>query len=671
MGWIGRLVESRIWSREGGWPQEIVRLTTEIRQAGTSLGPAGQRAENERDKRAVALKSLLHSYDSIYILSHMAQRAMFDKGISRDWYATHGLHALVEYTVGLAGTIPVRGENSIEPPAEKIQEAFDLVADIFALDWFLVQYSLDPSQPLIISRTQNLLRMEKLLDRYQGYLTHLSIILRKTFNRIENQVISEFGWNPATLPDICFAVVDILQERMDAFDPPSRQALLRAKAQGHDAFQEARMVFLENHNKWVRDLFNISVQELTRVLDWPEDTVRRALGDLALTRGSQPDFMLPTQDNLARLYSILPIGNDQYFIWSPGSLLQESHSWFDDLLQKRKLSTLRARYLKARDDATEELTIESLKGIFGPERVFGNAYYYADGRPDVDCVVRVPRDALVVECKAHSLTPSGRRGAPKRISTKFDELVTKPSKQAARLADHLCRGNTIFDTNDQELSFPVDEQSMLPRIVVTYERVDPLASSAPLLSIEGDKEPAWVLPLTDLLVVTDLLPSPSAFWYYAITRWQQSQEQRLSVPSEIDILGLLFSSIDLFRSLTEHLKSRERIDVGPSGQEINNYYTGSQAASTADRKKPAIAIPPLVLNALDRMLETNSDHWKEAVIAVMLEPGKTWSRLRSVQRKFRSVKPPQRVRVNTANPSLAIWIERGQDGNFRVDAAII
>jgi hypothetical protein len=667
MGWIGRLVESRIWSREGEWPQDIVRLTTEIRQAGTSLGPAGLRAKNERDKRAVALKDLLRSYDSIYILSHMAQRAMFDRGPSRDWYATHGLHALVEYTVGLAGAISEGGGNSTEPPAEKIQQAFDLVADISALDWFLVKYSLDPSQPLIISRTQNMLRMEKLLDRYQGYLTHLSIIVEKTFHRIQNHVTSELGWNPATLPDICFAIVDILQERMDAFDPATRQALLRAKAQGHDAFQEATMVFLENHNKWVRKLFNISVQELTSALEWPEDLVRRALGDLALTRGSQSEFMLPTQDNPARLYSILPMGNDQFFIWSPGSLLQESHAWFDDLLQKRKLGTLRARYLKARDDATEELTVESLKKIFGPERVFGNAYYYADGRPDVDCVVKVPRDALIVECKAHSLTPSGRRGAPKRISTKFDELVTKPSKQAARFAGHLCKGSTIFNSNGQELSFTVDEQSILPRIVVTYERVDPLASSAPLLSTQGDKERAWVLSLADLLVVVDLLPSPSAFWYYAITRWQQSQEQRLHVPSEIDILGLFFSSADLFTSLTEHLKSKERIDVGPSGQEINNYYTGSRVAPAGNRQKPAISIPPLVLNALDRMLETSSDRWKAAVTAVMLEPNKTWARLRSVQRKFRSVKPPRRARIKTANPSLAIWIDHGQDGKFRLD----
>jgi len=669
MGRIGRLVESRIWPSEDEWPEEITSLTAAIRQAGTSLGPAGERAKGERDRRAVTLKHLLHTYDPTYVLSSMAQRAMFDKDISRDWYAIHGLHALVEYAVGLAHANSASGRKKEEPSAEKIQEAFNLVAEIFALDWFLVQYSMDPSQPQIISRTQNLLRMERLLDRYQGYHAHLAIILKKTFGRIENHVISELGWNPATLPEICFAAGNIVQARLDAFDPPSHQKLVRARAQGGKTFQHAIWAFLKDHYEWSRELFNISVPELAAALGWSEGPVRRALHDLALMPGSQPDFLLPTQDNLARLYSILPLDNDQYFIWSPGSLVQESHAWFDNLLQKRQLHTLRTRYLYARDSATEELTIESMRSIFGPGRVFGNVLYDAEGRPDVDCAVKVPRDALIVECKAHSLTAPGRRGAPKRISTKLEELVTKPSKQAARFADHLRRGGTIFDNNGGRLSFPVDQQAILPRMVITYERVDPLISSAAMLGTGSDKEPAWVLPLTDLLVAADLLPSPSAFWYYAVTRWQQSQEQRLSVPAEVDILGLLLSRIDLFRSLSEYLKSEARIDIGPSGQEINTYYARSLPMLTSNPKKPVIAIPPLVVDSLDRMLKADDDHWKEAVAAVMSEPNKTWAKLRSVQRKFRSAKQPRRARIATINTALAVWIERGQDGEFRIDVS--
>ncbi len=383
--------------------------------------------------------------------------------------------------------------------------------------------------------------------------------------------------------------------------------------------------------------------------------------------GSQPDFMLPTQDNLARLYSILPLGNDQYFVWSPGSLVQESHAWFYDLLQKRKLDALRAKYLAARDAVTEELTVEALARIFGTERVFGNAYYAAEGRPDVDCVVKVPHDALIIECKAHLLTAPGRRGAPKRIATKLDELLMKPSKQAARFAEHLYRGDAIFDHNGRRLSIPVDHESILPRMVVTYERVDPLVSSAAMLGTDSDKEPAWVLPLTDLLVVADLLPSPSAFWHYSVTRWRQSQDQRLFVSTEVDILGLLFSSKDVFQSLTEKLGPEAEIHVGPSGQEINNYYTGSHMIPVIKMKKPIIAIPPLILDSLDRMLVADDDHWKEAVEAVMEEPNKTWARLHSVQRKFRSGRQLRRVRITTADPALAVWTERGQDGAIQVD----
>ena len=91
----------------------------------------------------------------------MAQHAMFDKGISRDWSFIHGVHALVEYAVGLASIDPASEERRKEPSADKIQEAFNLVAQIFVLDWFLQQYNIDPSQPEVIRRAQNLLRIEK------------------------------------------------------------------------------------------------------------------------------------------------------------------------------------------------------------------------------------------------------------------------------------------------------------------------------------------------------------------------------------------------------------------------------------------------------------------------------------------------------------------------------
>ena len=663
MGWIGHLVTSQIWSSNGEWPEEVISLARNIQHAGSSLGPAGEQARRARDEKAAALKEVLRAHDPMYALGHMAQRAAFDSGDYRDWYAIHGVHALVEYAVGVAYGGPIVQESPRKPPDQDIQGAFDLVAEIFALDWFLVQYSGDSSQPLHIRRARGLLRMEGLTDRWQGYGAHLTTILHKTFARIEDHVISELGWNPVTLPEISTAISHILQQRMGDFQPAARRKLIRARAAGHIRYDEALKTFLQEHNEFSRQLFSISAPELARVLSWPEEKTKRALGDLAFTPGSQPDFTLPTQDNLVRMYSLVALSDDQYFAWLPGALIQESHAWFNDLLQKRNLESLRNKYLAARDAATEELTTESLARVFGADRAFGNVYYPAEGRPDVDCVVIIPRDALVVECKAHLLTGPGRRGAPGRLSTKFDELVTKPAKQAERFVDHLRNGGAAFDHSGRQLSLPVDHESILPRMVVTYERVDPLATSMAILAEGNAKEPAWILPLADLLVVVDLLSSPSVFWHYATIRWRQSQEQELSVQTEVDALGLFLDDKDVFQSLARQIESQSRIYVGPSGQAINNYYTGH----ASDRKKPTIAVPTLVLESLDQMLKANSSHWKETVTAVMSEPNKTWARLRSVQRKLRAAKQPRRARISTKNPALAVWIERDASGALQVE----
>jgi hypothetical protein len=596
----------------------------------------------------------------------MAQFAALGSGDSPDWYAIHGVHALVQYDAGIAYGGSIESESLPMPPDENIQASFDLVAEIFALDTFLLQYSGDKSQPLHIRRAQNLLRMEGLTDRWQGYVDHLATILRKTFAAIEDQVISELGWNPATLPDVSKAISNILQERLDAFHPLTRRRLSTARVAGRQRFDDEVESFVEDHQAYLRQLFVISVSELAGILTWPVEVLKRALADLALEPGSQPSFSLPTEDNLARYYSLISLGNDQYFAWLPGSLIQESHAWFYDLVQRRKLESLRQKYLAARDIATEELTVESLARVFGADRTLGNVRYSAEGLPDVDCVVSVPGDVLIVECKAHLLTGAGRRGAPGRLSTKFDELVVKPAKQASRFADHLRNGGSTFDSSGGRLSLPIGTQSVLPRMVVTYERVDPLATTSAMLAIsqEGDKpEYAWAMPLADLMVIVDLIESPSTFWHYATNRWHQCHETELSAPSELEMLGLFFSNRKLFESLTKRLESEITIQVGPSSQAINEYYTSHAKA----RKKPVITMPTLVLEALDRMLRANGTQWTGVVATAMSEPDKTWTRMRSVLRKHSKARQPRRLKLVADNPNLALWIERDVEGSVLID----
>ena len=67
------------------------------------------------------------------------------------------------------------------------------------------------------------------------------------------------------------------------------------------------------------------------------------------------------------------------------------------------------------------------------------------------------------------------------------------------------------------------------------------------------------------------------------------------------MLGLFLSSKDTFGTLVQQLDTKPQIAVGPSAQFINNYYTAGMATAP-EPKKPTVAIPQPVIEALDNLL---------------------------------------------------------------------
>jgi hypothetical protein len=668
MGWIGLLVSSQAWPAHAEWPEEVSSAIRAIRAAHSSLGPAGDRARKIRDEKAKSLKRLLHGCDPIYVLSHMAEHVLFRNKGTVDWVANHGVHAMVQYAQGVAFSASTPSDNLPIPDPGIIQEAFDLVAEVFLIEWFIVVFGRDESQPDYISESQLLMRLESLTDRFQGYVQFLTEILRETFGRIDSAVVSEFGWSPAELPKISEAIATMLQQRMDTFHPAAHRRLHAAGAAGRLEFEETLSSLLREKPDFLRRMFIISAQELATSLGWNVSKARAALTDLSLPPGRQPHFSLPTEDNLFRVYSVIPTSPDKYYIWQPSAIVQESHAWFYDLLQWRGLESLRTAYLRARDAVTEELTAASLARIFGAPRTHASVTYPAEGRPDVDCVVSVPGDVLVIECKAHLMTGAGRRGAPGRLGTKFDELVTKPAKQAQRFADHIRNGGLAYDSSGSELAFPLNKNSILPRLVITYERVDPLASLGAARADRTATTATWVLPLADLLVVADLLPWPSVFWYYATIRWRQAQDESLSVITEMDVLGLFLSSATDLAFLNDKTPLDAQAIVRPAGGKINNYYTAHPTIRSRI-EKPTPGLPEAVVESLDQMMRDNYQHWTSVVALALSEPEKTWRRLRAVQKKASRRREQIRVSVTTQNPSLELWIERDSNGSLMVSLA--
>lgn len=666
LGWVGHLVDSRAWPAHSEWPEEVSAILKAIRGAKSSKGVDGDHARDIRDKKIARLKEIFRTCYPAWIVGNMARVAVIAGRGPRDWYEIQGVFALVQYAVGIAVTESKDQKSLPIPSAALTQESYDLVAEIFALDWFLIHFGRNKALPPHVASAQTDLRMDGLIDRWQGYGEHLSVILRETCSKIEDLIHSELGWSPSSLPEISDAIRSLLQQRIDGFHPGARRRLHAAGAAGRVQYQEMVEEIINEYDIFSANLFIITPSELATYASLPEVELRAALKDISLVPGCQPDFATPTEDNLARIYSGMDLGDDRFLIWSPAGLVQESHTWFYDLLQRRGLDMLRKKYVEARDATTERIVASSLAELFTERRTIQSVRYASDGRPDVDCLVIVPGDLLVVECKAHLMTAAARRGAPERISKKFDELVFKPAAQATRFVEHLRGGGKVFGRFQRDMPIIVGESSSFPRMVVTYERVDPLAAYA-FTSTEWVSEPAWVLPLADLLVIVEILPSPALFWHYAFLRWQQSHQRKLVVQSELDVLGLFLKNKRAFKELAERAASTGGIIVGPAAYAINDYYT---AAESRDARKPAMPIPTLILEDLDRALTEGYPGWRQAVEAVLDEPNKTWSRTRAVLRKLRGRGEKVSCDIRTESPTLSIRVE-GEDGRWNATVTIV
>jgi hypothetical protein len=236
---------------------------------------------------------------------------------------------------------------------------------------------------------------------------------------------------------------------------------------------------------------------------------------------------------------------------------------------------------------------------------------------------------LVVESKAIALTEAGRRGAPRRVDKKLDEILGKALDQTDRALTYILDedGRTFAPSaNGKPNQLLPDEVSGGTAIIVTFERIDPFASGG--LGVAGNvNRPTWVVSLTDLLMVADILTDPAAFHHYARTRAGMHAGQASS-RAEADALGAyLISRLSILNSAAEDT----RIIIDYSCGALNNYYTRQEAG--LDATKPATGVSDDVTGALAPMLRDPG--WVKFVDAVMTADPSVWKKWKNFRRKHR------------------------------------
>ena len=585
------------------------------------------RAGSDVEATVDEIRRLVGSHEPIELLSSVSSRAMsrfFTRGSSYDDPPeTASWPAKLEYLVGLALSLP---PGSGSTPTEVTDRLCELVGDVFDVVRARqmvasVQEPEETGRELALMRL--LLREEHLLDRMPGYAVHLERIDSEVFGRHRAFYRHELGFSPA---DVITVV---------------RRWIAEQNARLNRAVKDLRLHLRKDRDRATTALKQMS-DAMTEAMSWNPEAVATVAGlDAAEVQAmlaffsqrweSQPDFRLPGQHNLARLYPAVDLATGTYFVadvWAlPGALHERLNTLAGQEPQMH-------RYLKHRAAAHERLAAEAMRAVFPPPAVWAQQHYTsASGPGEVDVLVAL-NWPLVLEAKSHSLTPPGRRGAPDRLRKKTLEVVGEGASQAQRTWAYI-RDEHGRSFAGAAASAPVDvlpaDVSGITQIIVTFERMDPVAYLGPAHTGRA-KQPLWVVSIADLLMAAELLNTPAAFHHYARVR-SSLAAAGLAIFMESDAVGAYLE--DRLAAVSLQLQSDPDVTVmlGYSSAAINDYFTGAELGN--QRSRPKDGVPDEVVRALERLMDELPNEWLRVADAVMEAEPDTWKRWRKYRRRHK------------------------------------
>ena len=588
------------------------------------------------DTLADELRELVVRHDPVQLIPSIAVPAAMSLGnlaSGDDATQTFSVPAKIEYLVGLSQTGP---PGTAQVPTEVTRKAAWLLASVFSAadaQLRLQMVSERRSGHPGIDQTSALLRLEHLFDRMAGYDTHLQEMSDAIFEPHRDLYCRELGFCPSDAIRLVRRHVvwnntqfntagQKISEMMNSDEVDEEKAT--------DSFWR-RYVSMEAIYRWTPEI-------LAESTGLPVEQVGAMLRHMSVDFGCQPDFRVPFDDNQARRYPLVRLPEGEYLAPDPWSLAHGVHEWLQDYIQARPTSRLANRYPKHRSNAAERLVHNSLQGVFGEQTVFSNQHYAGnDGPGEIDSLV-TGFTPVIVEVKSRGLTKQGRRGYRRRVQSVARDVVGKSFQQTHRARHYIIeeggrrfanrQGGPMVRRLDDEVTDPVE-------IVVTLERMDPLATAAGKLAGPDQSRNIWVTNLADFLMVRDILSDPVSFLHYAQTRGRTS-ELGIHIYTESDALGRYLDD-RLTPLITRAMETEGENLLGYSGTEINQYFTMAETGTNPE--KPGTGVPRVLMDALRNTASDDPRSWDIIATAVMATPPKKWRAWLRFVRRHRGEHP--------------------------------
>ncbi len=591
------------------------------------------------EELAGQLRELVSRHDPVQLIPSIAVPALMglvdpfaDPTAPDDVTRTFGTEAKIEYLVGLALCGPPGSDNVDEMVT---REAVQLVTDVFeAAQARMILRSRTRSEidDIEFGSASFLLRFERLLDRMAGYEVHLEEIANAVFEPHREFYCAELGFCPSDVitsvrGHIAWCNFELEAARVAIHENMNSERIDNAiAAQSVHRFHQA----LEARYIWTPEL----LADSTNI---PKLDISMAMQKMSAEFGCQPDYLTPFDENKARWYPIIRLSDHEYLVPDPWAIVHGLHNWLQNYIQNNSISNIVERYPKHRSDGAERLVSESLGAIFRNQAVYAGQHYdCSEGHGEIDCLV-ASSTPVIIEVKSRSLTEQGRRGLLQRIRTVARDVVDKSFDQTRRACTYIMEegGREFSDRQGGKSVFLLPNNVNRPiEVVITMERMDPLALAAGELVSNGQAKGVWITSLSDFLMVRDILDDAASFMHYASVRGEASSLHSLRFYMESDVLETYLSD-RLVTVLHDAANGEEggRLILGYNSGKVNSFFILS--GIDVEVEKPSTCVPISIVEALRECSPGYSEVWVAIALSVMSTPINEWRTWRRFLRRHR------------------------------------
>jgi hypothetical protein len=309
---------------------------------------------------------------------------------------------------------------------------------------------------------------------------------------------------------------------------------------------------------------------------------------------------------------------DTYLLAAPTALRAAIRPRMEDLLRENK--KVWDRYVDERGRYVEREAAALLASALPGSRSWtGIKWKSTADESDLDGLVVADDVSLRLQCKAGRLSAPARRGAPERMRRDIGELIEGGARQ------HQALRQALDAEGAAGIGFSREQQEGLDRlyqfnVIVCLDDVTVWATEAHQLRSLGvlpKGEPVpWVLSLTDLMAVVDLLDG-AQLAHYLMRRQRLERDGRVQAHDELDWVGHYISEGLYFDDYFDGEKPPHVFRLLSYTEPIDSWYFTRAGMRTVPAPKPEQPMPKRYAALLDRLAKERPRHWITASVALL------------------------------------------------------